>query len=127
MRSIKEAFVCAGWNLYSLRKNPRFYMSLLLGFLLCWLLSKKRHGWLGAAFILFALDTVALAVCTFTIVAEPASNIVDFFFHAWVLWALLQGFLASGKLKKLPPENAVVGPEDYTNLRPGLDDEQYIP
>ena len=41
MRSIKEAFVCAGWNLYSLRKNPRFYMSLLLGFLLCWLLTDK--------------------------------------------------------------------------------------
>ena len=41
MRSIKEAFVCAGWNLYSLRMNPRFYMSLLLGFLLCWLLTDK--------------------------------------------------------------------------------------
>ncbi|MEG0126042.1 MAG: hypothetical protein RR816_08145, partial [Clostridia bacterium] len=37
----KDAFVCAGWNLYSLRKNPRFYMSLLLGFLLCWLLTDK--------------------------------------------------------------------------------------
>lgn len=37
----REAFVCAGWNLYSLRKNPRFYMSLLLGFLLCWLLTDK--------------------------------------------------------------------------------------
>lgn len=37
----KDALVCAGWNLYSLRKNPRFYMSLLLGFLLCWLLTDK--------------------------------------------------------------------------------------
>jgi len=41
MLNLKEAFVCAGWNLYSLRKNPRFYMSLLLGFLLCWLLTDK--------------------------------------------------------------------------------------
>ena len=37
----KEAAVCCGWNLYALRKNPRFYMSLLLGFLLCWLLTDK--------------------------------------------------------------------------------------
>ena len=38
---LKEAAVCCGWNLYALRKNPRFYMSLLLGFLLCWLLTDK--------------------------------------------------------------------------------------
>ncbi len=37
----KNALICAGWNLYSLRKNPRFYMSLLLGFLLSWLLTDK--------------------------------------------------------------------------------------
>ena len=41
MCNLREAFVCAGWNLYSLRRNPRFYMSLLLGFLLCWLLTDK--------------------------------------------------------------------------------------
>lgn len=41
MCNLREAFVCAGWNLYSLRKNSRFYMSLLLGFLLCWLLTDK--------------------------------------------------------------------------------------
>lgn len=37
----KKALVCMGWNLESLRKNPRFYLSLLLGFLLCWLLTDK--------------------------------------------------------------------------------------
>lgn len=41
MFSLRQSLVCAGWNLYSLRKNPRFYMSLLLGFLLCWLLTDK--------------------------------------------------------------------------------------
>ena len=40
-RKTPSPFVCACWNLYSLRKNPRFYMSLLLGFLLCWLLTDK--------------------------------------------------------------------------------------
>lgn len=41
MCNLRQDLVCAGWNLYSLRKNPRFYMSLLLGFLLCWLLTDK--------------------------------------------------------------------------------------
>lgn len=41
MRNLHGALVCAGWNLFALRKNPRFYMSLLLGFLLCWLLTDK--------------------------------------------------------------------------------------
>lgn len=34
MRDIKKAFVCAGWNLYTLRINPRFYLGLCLGLLL---------------------------------------------------------------------------------------------
>lgn len=38
---MRDAFTCALWNLYALRKNPRFYLSLLLGFLLCWLLTDK--------------------------------------------------------------------------------------
>ena len=47
MCNLREAFVCAGWNLYSLRKNPRFYMSLLLGFLLQAVLPvMQRQRWL---------------------------------------------------------------------------------
>ena len=34
MRDIKKAFVCAGWNLYTLRKNPRFYSGAVPGLLL---------------------------------------------------------------------------------------------
>ncbi|MDD2648669.1 MAG: hypothetical protein PHI27_08385 [Eubacteriales bacterium] len=41
MSDLREALTMTGWNLYSLRKNPRFYMSLFLGFLLCWLLTDK--------------------------------------------------------------------------------------
>ncbi len=39
--NLRDALVCVGWNLHFLRRNPRFYMSLLLGFLLCWLLTDK--------------------------------------------------------------------------------------
>lgn len=41
MCKMQPPLVCAGWNLYSLRKNLRFYLSLTLGFLLCWLLTDK--------------------------------------------------------------------------------------
>ena len=41
MFEIQQMFVLVGWNLYTLRKNPRFYMSMFLGFLLCWLLTDK--------------------------------------------------------------------------------------
>lgn len=41
MCKMQPPLVCAGWNLNSLRKNPRFYLSLTLGFLLCWLLTDK--------------------------------------------------------------------------------------
>ncbi len=36
-------------------------------YLLCWLLSKKRAGWLTAALVLFIIDTVALVVITFAL------------------------------------------------------------
>lgn len=77
---------------------------ILLLFLLCWFLSKKRSGWLVAALVLFVLDTAALALLTFTILADPASNIVDFVIHAWAIWELIQAIRCSGKLKKLPEE-----------------------
>jgi len=38
---LKKAGLCAGWNLYTLRKNPRFYLALIMGFLLCWMLTDK--------------------------------------------------------------------------------------
>ena len=37
----RNALACAGWNLYALRKNPRFYMCAALGVLLSWLLTDK--------------------------------------------------------------------------------------
>ena len=41
MRELKKAWVCAGWNLYTLRKNPRFYLGLALGLLLTWMLTDR--------------------------------------------------------------------------------------
>ena len=74
---------------------------ILALFLVCWLLSKKRTGWLIPALVLFALDTLALAWCTVNIVNDPAGNIVDFVFHFWAIWELIQAIHCGRKLNKL--------------------------
>ena len=75
---------------------------ILLLFLLCWLLSKKRTGWLVPALVLFVLDTLALVWFTLEIAVDPAGNIVDFVFHFWAIWELFQAIRCGSKLKKLP-------------------------
>ena len=41
MCDLRKAWLCAGWNLYTLRKNPRFYLALVMGCLLCWMLTDR--------------------------------------------------------------------------------------
>ena len=81
---------------------------ILAVYLLCWLKSKKKTGWLTAAFVLMILDTAALALFTFTLYENPAVKLMDFLLHAWMLWDLFKGSSAGKKLKKLPAED----PED---------------
>ena len=40
MCNLRKAWLCAG-NLYTLRKNPRFYLALAMGCLLCWMLTDR--------------------------------------------------------------------------------------
>ena len=79
---------------------------ILLLFLLCWLLSKKRTGWLIPALVLFVLDTLALVWCTFNLVNDPAGNIMDFVFHIWAIWELILAIRCGSKLKKLPRQTS---------------------
>ena len=84
-------------------------------YLLCWLLSKKRAGWLTAALVLFIIDTVALVVITFALYDSPVGKLVDFLLHIWAIVELVQGVRGSKKLKALPPaeepRNVCTGPE----------------
>lgn len=87
---------------------------ILVVYLLCWLLSKKRGVWLTVALVLFILDTIGLAVAAFTLLEEPASCILDLVFHILAIVALVQGVVYSGKLKRhLAAEKAAqnAGPE----------------
>lgn len=62
---------------------------VLVVYFLCWLLSKKRRGWLTAALVLFSLDTAALVVNAVS--ALDASVILDVVFHGLLLWYLAMG------------------------------------
>ena len=66
---IENGFVNGAWNV----KGTLTYTGLVIAlvivavYLLCWLLSKKRAGWLTAALVLFIIDTVALVVIAIAI------------------------------------------------------------
>ena len=75
---------------------------ILLLFLLCWLLSRKRTGWLVPALVLFVLDCLALiGICVW---AQDFSGILDIAFHAFVLYYLIMGVKYGNQLKNLPSE-----------------------
>lgn len=76
---------------------------VLVLYLLCWLLSKKRPGWLIAALVFFIIDTVALLVVSL-LLEILTENILDLVIHAWVLFELIQGISANYKLEKMIAE-----------------------
>ena len=87
-KGIDNAFTNGSWDVTGTYTLTALGISVvILGiFLLCWLLSKKRYGWLVAALVLFLL----------------MENLVDFLFHIWVLWELFQAVRAGKKLSMLP-------------------------
>ncbi len=79
-------------------------ISLLL-YLLCWLLSKDRRGWLIAALVLFSLDTLFMVglMLVFEIYADM---LMDAAFHIWVMYYLITGVHSGGKLLKAAQEES---------------------
>ena len=97
-----------------------FAAGIILIYFLCWLLSKKRYGWLIPALVLFVLDIFAMGILY--IGAKETSGIADLLFHAWVLYYLIIGIYSGVILKKMPPEDAQVevevGSENLINSTP---------
>ena len=93
-----------------------FAALILVPYLLCWIFSKKRRGWLIAGLVLFIVDTLALL--GFSVVLEMlADNILDFVFHGWAIFELIAAWKADKKLEEMPPEM----PEGYAGTTPELD------
>ena len=91
---------------------PVFYVLLaisivlILIYLVAFLLSKKRAGWLIFALVFFALDTVAM----FLYFGISLDIIIDIAFHIWVIVIFVQGIQAHGKLKELQNAPAPAAP-----------------
>ena len=79
---------------------------MLAVYLLCWIFSKKRTGWLVAALVLFILDTIVMGLIY--LLSGEMSGIMDILIHALVLYYLIAGISSANKLKKMPPEEPVV-------------------
>ena len=91
---------------------------LTVPYLLCWIFSKKRVGWMIAAMVFFGID------CLFLLVSFDLSMIADILIHAWVMFYLVTGVIHGNKLKHMPedeplPEIGVVS-EDETPAEDGF-------
>lgn len=70
-------------------------------YFLAWLLSKNHKiGWLIFALVFFSLDTLML----FMIIGIDVTMIVDYIFHAWVIFELARGISVHYKWKNMDEE-----------------------
>jgi len=89
-----------------------FAAAILLIYLLCWGMSKRHHGWMIAALVFFAVDTVAMALMYVS--AEEFSGVLDVLMHAWILYYLISGIKNGKKLKNMPEqEQEPIKSKDY--------------
>lgn len=86
-------------------------------YLLCWIFSKKHKiGWLIAALVFFALDTVGM----FLFYGVSLDAILDIIFHVWVLYYLANGIAAHYKLMKLPVEETTAVVDEPETAEPEI-------
>lgn len=71
---------------------------LVLPYLLCWIFSKKRVGWMIASLVFFSID------CLFLLLTFDTSIIIDLLIHAWVMFYLVTGVINGKKLKGMPED-----------------------
>lgn len=100
---------------------------MLAVYLVCWIFSKKRTGWLIAALVLFIVDTLVMGAMY--LLAGEGSGIMDVLIHIWVLYYLISGVRSAGKLKNMPPEEepVVVAAEDIAQEQPVLISQNSTP
>lgn len=84
--------------------NMVLSIAILALLLVCWLQAKKDVRWLYVGVGLVIADTLFLLVE----LGFDVDMIVDYVFHAYIIFSTARGILAHMKLKKLPPEQGVV-------------------
>lgn len=77
-------------------------VALLVPYLLSWIFSKKKYGWLVVSLVYFVLDTVCMLL--FLLLFGDFTSIVDIVFHGWVIYEMVVGVKAGIALKTLPED-----------------------
>ena len=74
--------------------------TLILGlFLACWLLSRKAPQWLTVGLVLFAVDTICLALLCRFIFGGFTDSLLDLVMHGWVIYELSVAIRAARRLQ----------------------------
>ena len=81
----------------------------LLAYLICWIFSKKHYGFMIAALVMFALDTLVLV--GLGLLDGQFSGVVDVACHAWVLYYLIIGVKFGRQVKTLPEDAVDADPD----------------
>ena len=113
-----------------------FYVMLAIAFvsialyLLCFFFSAKgRWGWLIVSLVFIIADTLYL----FYNWGFSIDSVLDYLFHAWIIYYLITGIRAIRKLKALPEEEEVIAAddaatsEDEFSYAHGFAEEESIP
>ncbi len=79
---------------------------LIVPYLLSWIFSKKRWGWMIVALIFFAIDTL-LMLGVYGLGGGLENAIFDIVIHIWVMYYLIIGVKYGAMLKKMPIEEIV--------------------
>ena len=92
---------------------------LTVPYLLCWVFSKKRVGWMIPALVFFSFYCLYILMLT---LIEPTAFIIDILFHAWVMFYLITGVINGFKLKKMPEDEPLpeFGAEGETPAEDGF-------
>lgn len=115
--AFENGFVDGAWDVRGSLTYTGLVIALVIVavYFLCWLLSKKRPGWLTAALVLFVIDTVILVILAFVLYDSPVSELMDLLLHIWAIVELVQAVRGNKKLMELPPtekpRSAYTGPE----------------
>ena len=124
------AYYCAGFGrLYYEDSGMGAYLAagcalaalILLPYLLCWIFSKKRRGWLIAALVMFSIDT--LLVIMDAIGFMDISYLLDIGFHILLLVELVLGIcVGKDALAEMHSPKAVADTEFHDASIGGLPD-----
>ena len=91
---------------------------LLVPYLLCWIFSKKKVGWMIAALIFFSIDTILFLIDLVAYLgAGDYSFILDLIFHVYALVSLAMGVKYGLDMKnEVVPDYAALSSQETSDV-----------